>query len=198
MTLVIENGTGVTNAVAYVQATAATTLLTARNLVTAAWTALGTSGQEQAIVRGADLLNDQRRHPWKGTITVQGQAMMWPRTGIAFPLVLPLCNALYAVAIANGIQFDAASSSLGSITQVALPGGLSVTFDPAGSAPESDPTASPLVRLSMVDGLLFPYILLPRDAVIGAAGGVVFVPQTRTVHTVNGDITTTVPPEYCV
>lgn len=199
MPLIIENGTGVPNAVAYVQAATATAFLTTRGIVSAAWTALGTVGQEGAIIRGADLLNDQRRHPWKGAITVQGQSMMWPRIGLAFPSVLPLCNALYALAIANGTVFDAASSVFGSITEVALPGGLSVHFDPKGAAPESDPTASPLVRLSVVDGLLFPYILLPRDAIIGASGGAVFLPLTQSVHVPGGGVVQqVVPPEYCV
>lgn len=183
MPIAVEDGTGITNAVAYCSEATATALLAARGLATASWTSLEPSAREAFLVRGADLLNDQRRHPWKGTVVTEGQPMMFPRTGIAFPAVLPLCNALYAISLQSGVAYDTTSNPLGSITNVSLPGGLSVTFDPMGSAPESDPSATPMIRHPTVDGLLFPYVLLPRDAQIGAAGGVVFVPTTEQSRT---------------
>lgn len=175
MSLIVEDGTGVTGAVSYVDEAGALALLTARGLVTDAYTALGTAGQAQAILRGADLLNDQRRHPWKGAITVPGRQMMWPRDGIVFPAVMALCNALYAIDLANGVAYADPSSPLGSITSVDI-GPISVAFDPKGTAAESDPSSYALVRNPTIDGLLFPYVLLPRDAILGGGGGVAFYP----------------------
>lgn len=200
MALTVEDGTGVTNAVAYSTEATATAYLTARGVVSAAWTALATSAREALLVRGADLLNDFRRHPFKGAEKVLGQTMAWPRTGIVFPQVLPLCNALYAVSMANGILYDATSNPLGNITSVALPGGLKVEFDPMGSDPDTNPGSTPLIRHPTVDGLLYPYVLLPRDAAIGSSGGVVFVPLTEVITDGVGNVvqTAALAPSYLV
>lgn len=78
MTLIVEDGSGMATAEAYVSVADATTRHTA--LGNAAWT--GTDAAKEAAIRRATQYMEQAyRGRWKGTRLYRVQALSWPRYG---------------------------------------------------------------------------------------------------------------------
>ena len=79
MTLVVENGTGLTNAESYVSVANADARLTA--LGKTDWAALSTTVKEQSLRRATAYIEQAYRSRWKGTKSTRDQALSWPRWG---------------------------------------------------------------------------------------------------------------------
>lgn len=77
MALVIEDGSGLPGAEAYVSVADADTYFAARG--NAAWAALETGAKEQALRAGADYLGSTYGEQWKGERVSAVQALDWPR-----------------------------------------------------------------------------------------------------------------------
>jgi hypothetical protein len=77
MALVVEDGTGLSGANAYVDVAFVTTYLSLRG--DADWADLDTVDQEAAIVRATYALDYQYRDAWKGIRKTATQARAWPR-----------------------------------------------------------------------------------------------------------------------
>lgn len=77
MALVVEDGTGLSNAESYLSVTDANTYFT--NLGTTAWT--GTDAVKEAVLRKATQYLDAT-YSWAGTIASTTQALNWPREGV--------------------------------------------------------------------------------------------------------------------
>ncbi len=80
MTLIVEDGTAMGDAEAYVSVAEADTYFADRG--NAAWAALDTAGKEQALRKGADYMVQKFRRRWKGIRVDAAQALDWPRAGV--------------------------------------------------------------------------------------------------------------------
>lgn len=80
MALVVEDGTGLPNAEAYISVTNADAYFLARG--NAAWSALTDEAKEQALRNGADYMLGVYGPRWKGARKTAEQALDWPRIGV--------------------------------------------------------------------------------------------------------------------
>lgn len=110
MALIVEDGTGLPDAEAYISIADADTYFAARG--NAAWAALDTSAKESALRLGADYMEGAYAARWKGCRVSPGQALSWPRDGVvvsgyalpddAVPLAVARANAELAVRASTG------------------------------------------------------------------------------------------------
>jgi hypothetical protein len=80
MTLVVEDGTGKTNANTFADVATISAWWTDRGGSTV-WDALTTPQKEAAAVKASDYLRNNRRFRWSGTKKTYLQRMSWPRIG---------------------------------------------------------------------------------------------------------------------
>lgn len=80
MAIVVEDGTGKSNATSLTSVAFASTWWTARG-DSVGWGPLSTTIKEQALVRASDYLRNQKRYRWRGTKLTFAQTMPWPRSG---------------------------------------------------------------------------------------------------------------------
>lgn len=80
MAIVIEDGTGLTDAEAYISVADADTYFAARG--NAAWGALLEAAKEAALRLGADYMEAVYGERWKGARVSMTQALSWPRDGV--------------------------------------------------------------------------------------------------------------------
>jgi hypothetical protein len=80
MTIVVEDGSGKTDAVSYCSAADADAFHLARG--NAAWADLDPADKESALVRATDHMLEFYRGRWKGVRTNTTQALDWPRSGV--------------------------------------------------------------------------------------------------------------------
>lgn len=82
MAIVVEDGTGFSNAQSYSSVTAADTYHAARG--NASWAALAVTAKEQALVKATDAIDDRYATRWHGDVFAEGQALDWPRSYVPF------------------------------------------------------------------------------------------------------------------
>jgi hypothetical protein len=80
MTLIVENGTGLSNAESFVSVADADARRTAFGDGTA-WSALTTEQKEQALRKATAFMEQRYRQRWRGTKLLRDQALSWPRFG---------------------------------------------------------------------------------------------------------------------
>jgi hypothetical protein len=79
-TLVLEDGTGISNANAYVAAADIATILEVNPVSTTAWAALTPQQQDDYAIWASNWLDDY--FDWKGYKTVPTSGLRWPRCGV--------------------------------------------------------------------------------------------------------------------
>lgn len=79
MSLVVEDGTGLSTAESYISVTDADTYFTARGVT--AWTG-STTVKEQALRKATDYLLQRYRSRWQGVRMLSTQALDWPRANV--------------------------------------------------------------------------------------------------------------------
>ena len=80
MALVVEDGTGLSTAEAFVSVATADTYFTTTHIESSAvWSAASTPQKEGALRYASTILSN--RYQWPGTIAVETQALAWPRDG---------------------------------------------------------------------------------------------------------------------
>lgn len=92
MAVVIEDGTGVATANAYVDVATANAYFLARNVTT--WAAKTTPEKEAAIIRGTEFIEAEYAGKWAGGRSTFIQALAWPRVGVPGPDYVGLLPAL--------------------------------------------------------------------------------------------------------
>lgn len=91
MALIVEDGTGKSDAESYISVADADTYHTARG--NTAWTSLsGDTVKEQALRKAADYMVQAYRQRWKGVRKSSTQALDWPRSGVLVEQVLDTAN----------------------------------------------------------------------------------------------------------
>lgn len=127
MALIVDDGTGLATAEAYISVTDADAYFLAR--ANTAWAALTTGAKEAALRQGADYLEGYR---WKGERLTSAQALAWPRSGVvvdgvtaaAVPEAIRRANAELAVRASQG----ALSVDVGAAVKSEQVGPISVTY----------------------------------------------------------------------
>lgn len=110
MALVVEDGTGNSDAEAYISVADADTYFAARG--NAVWADLTTEQKEQSLRKGADYMEAQYGQRWKGERVSMTQALSWPRDGVVVngfevpddevPQAVARANAEFAVRASAG------------------------------------------------------------------------------------------------
>ena len=81
MTIVVEDGTGLSTAESYISVADATTYFTARGNTT--WAAISTDALREAYLRQAtEYMISTYRRRWQGVRLDEDQALDWPRQGV--------------------------------------------------------------------------------------------------------------------
>jgi hypothetical protein len=128
MAIVIEDGTGLADAEAYISVADADTYFAARG--NAAWAALTEPQKEQALRLGTDYMGQAYGQRWCGTRTTTTQALDWPRTGACgiaadvVPVAVKRANAELAVRASAGVLL----SDQGAQVKQEVVGPISVTY----------------------------------------------------------------------
>lgn len=122
MALIVEDGTGMADAEAYISVADADTYFAARG--NASWAALTTEAKEQALRLGADYMGAVYGPRWCGTRLTTTQALDWPRDVEGVPEAVKRANAELAVrASAAPLLADA-----GAQVKQEVVGPISVTY----------------------------------------------------------------------
>jgi len=87
VSLVVEDGSGRSDAEAYMSVADADTYHANRG--NAAWAALTADAKEQALRRAADYMNAVYGGAWRGSRMTIAQALDWPRTCVIVPTPIP-------------------------------------------------------------------------------------------------------------
>lgn len=101
MAIVIEDGTGLPNAEAYISVADADAYFAARG--NAAWAALTEAQKEQALRLGADYMGAEYGRRWCGKRLTDTQALDWPRGVEGVPEAVKRANAELAVRASAGV-----------------------------------------------------------------------------------------------
>lgn len=152
MAIVIEDGTGLADAEAYISVADADTYFAAR--ANSAWALLNTAAKEAALRLGADYMEAVYGERWKGARVSMTQALSWPRDGVCVngfevpddvvPVAVARANAELAVRASAGTLLADQGAQVVSETV----GPISVTYAEG---------ARQYTRYAYVDGLLAAY-----------------------------------------
>lgn len=152
MAIVVEDGTGLADAEAYISVADADAYFLARG--NTVWAALAEPAKEAALRLGADYMEAVYGHRWKGARISMTQALSWPRDGVCVngfdvpddvvPLAVARANAELAVRASAGSLLVDQGAQVVSETV----GPISVTYATG---------ARQYTRYAYVDGLLGQY-----------------------------------------
>lgn len=143
MTLIVEDGTGLPNAEAYISVADADAYFEARGNM--AWGDLALPAREAALRLGADYMAQVYGPRWAGARLTDTQALDWPRCREGVPAAVARANAELAARAASGPLLADQGPAVKSETV----GPLSVTY--ADGARQS-------VRYAAVDAMLAPLL----------------------------------------
>lgn len=152
MTLVVEDGTGLSTAESYVSVADADARQTSLGIT--AWTGNETI-KEQALRRATAFMEQRYRSRWKGTRLLRAQALSWPRYGATVDGYDLDSNAIPAD-IANACA-DLAVTALSETLNEALERGI-VREKVGPLETEYDPFSSQAKRYPAIDQMLAPYL----------------------------------------
>lgn len=100
MALIVEDGTGLPDAEAYISVADADAYFAARG--NAAWAALTTEAKEAALRLATDYMEAEYGPRWRGNRLTAEQALSWPRGGEGVPEAVRRANAELAVRASAG------------------------------------------------------------------------------------------------
>lgn len=137
VTIVVEDGTGLGTADAYVSVAEAATLLSFHP-DEATWSALTQTQQEDAIKAATEFLDMRWR--WYGQVNTTTQALQWPRTKMlnskgrwlaagAIPTELKKATAYIAITAVKEVTLNELVRETGAVKQY-FTDGLNILFDP--------------------------------------------------------------------
>lgn len=113
MSLITEDGTGLSTAESYVSVAAADTRLAALGLTN--WALLITAEKEQALRRATAHIEQVYRLRWKGTRRTTTQALAWPRHSVVIDDYTTVASDVVPIDVANAcaeLAFKAAAGDL--------------------------------------------------------------------------------------
>ncbi len=151
MSLVVEDGSIVDGAQSLASVAYADTYFTSRG--NAVWAAAATESKEAALIRATDYLCGL---DWDGTTVRADQALCWPRSGMTdkdgwavdinvVPDAVQRACCEMAVEALGGALTPSLDRG-GKIASVAVPGAVSVTYQPGAPAGKTYPAIKALLR----------------------------------------------------
>ena len=161
MALIVEDGTGKSNAESYISVADADTYHS--NLGNTSWAALETGPKEILLRKATNYMIQVYRDLWNGLRSVSGQALDWPRSGVVVDdfvaidideMPNEILNACAELALKSNASELLADKTRGVKRKKIGP--LDTTFDT--SSPEGK-------RYSSVDAMLNPYIRFSKNSI---------------------------------
>lgn len=165
MSLIVEDGTGKTDAESYISVADASTYHAARG--NTAWAALATDAlREQALRRATDYMGQAYRERWKGYRKTATQLLDWPRSFVYLEPFVHGAVGTYPYLVPDDsvpelVRRSCAELALRAAAGTALmaDSGQGVTREKIGPIEvEYSEFSSSMVRYSAVDGSLAPYL----------------------------------------
>lgn len=165
MALIVEDGTGRSDAESYASVAEADTYHTNRG--NAAWTALNTTAKEQALRKATDYMVQTYRERWRGRRVKQTQTLDWPRVGVVldeaqmpYPGVYGFFQVDYTIVppeVKNACSELALRASTGTLLDDIAPevaaetvGPISVTYQPGAKQTTTYPAVDRIVNPFLV------------------------------------------------
>lgn len=161
--LVVEDGTGLPEADAYVSVTNADRYFEDRGV--SAWAAFTADTKIVAIRRATDFIEEQYRDEFAGVRATLGQALSFPRdtTGAVLPVSLVRATLELALLAAEGDLYVRDNATIGAervvVEERKKIGPLEKTLRYA-DAPSSVDMTGPTIAVSRVDALLKPLLVV--------------------------------------
>ena len=152
MSIVVEDGTGLPNAEAYISTADADAYFLSRG--NAAWAALDPTAKEAALRNGCDYM--EAAYQWKGSRMTPTQALSWPRGGVVVDGVL-LADDVVPLAIARANAELAVRASAGPLEADETAQVTRETVGPITVQYATDARQNP--RYAAVDAMLAAYTL---------------------------------------
>jgi len=153
MTLIVEDGTIVAGADAYISAEDATAYHAARG--NTAWAALSADEMDQHIRKATDYMVQVYSLRWKGDRVTATQALDWPREGVEV-YGFEIDSDVLPEAVANACAELALRASAGDLTPDVTRRTLREKVGPIEV--EYDPNAPTLPDYQAIDNMLAPYL----------------------------------------
>lgn len=162
MPLVVEDGTGLANAEAYISVADATTYHAARG--NAAWAGFSDSLKEQLLRKATEYMQQMYRTRWLSYRTTNTQALDWPRAEV--PLYdAPRGYGAFSSYVPNNIVPVEVQRACAELALIANDGALAPVQDRVTVSEkvgpievQYDPSRSPYKTYPHVDRMLMPYL----------------------------------------
>jgi hypothetical protein len=171
MALVVEDGTGLTNAQSLCSVATADSYWTTRGgTLGESWGAAVVVDKELALARASDYVRNQSRYRWRGSKKTYAQRMPWPRLGAVERDGPAIPETVVPWQVAEAVSYLAARSVGGEDLSPDLARGgriVSERIDVLSTTYGDD--ASPYDILQVVDGLLAPLLRQTLDDSMSAA-----------------------------
>ena len=163
MAIIVEDGSGLSNSETYISVADSLTYHAARG--NAAWAALTTAQQEQALRRAADYMVQVYRLRWKGVRMLSTQALDWPRAYVYLEPVITGANLEFPNLVADDIVPAEVARACADLALKAAAGELysdqsqGVVREKIGPIEvEYDRFSPRAVKYSAIDALLRPFL----------------------------------------
>lgn len=154
MSLIVEDGTGLSTAESYVSVAAADTRMTALGLTN--WGTLSTTEKEQALRRSTQHMLRAYRGRWKGTRVTSTQALDWPRYIPDMVDGHPVLSSVVPTDIANACADLALKAAAGDLAPDLERAVIRKKVGPLET--EYSPHSPQATRYRAIDMALAPYI----------------------------------------
>jgi len=153
MALIVEDGSGKSDSESYISVTDADTRQAALGLTD--WAGLSTAEKEQLLRQAADYMLQVYRSGWKGNRMLSTQALDFPRYGIVVD-GFDIGNDVVPAEVANACADLALQANSGVL--LVNQGQKVIKKKIAVLETTYEPSSSPVVRYSAIDGMLAPYL----------------------------------------
>lgn len=154
MALVVEDGTGKTDAESYISVTDADTRQA--SLGETDWAALETAAKEQLLRKATNYMTQKYRDSWKGYRTSTTQLLCWPRSGVVVDLSTTIDVDSLPADIANACSDLALTANDGELLADTTRPVIEKTIGPLTT--KYGEGAAQATRYNAVESILRPYL----------------------------------------
>lgn len=153
MSLVVENGTGLSNAESYISEAESLTYQASRGNTT--WNTITSGQREEALRRATDYMLQAYRASWQGVRGSSTQALDWPRYDVVVDGYY-LASNIIPQAVKNACAELALRAAAGELYSDQSQGVISKQVGPIKV--EYDKSSPISVRYKSIDSILLPYL----------------------------------------
>lgn len=154
MSLIVEDGTGLTNSESYISVAGADTRQA--NLGNDTWAPLTTAEKEEALRRATQYMLQAYRQRWIGLRLSINQALDWPRWGVVIDEFYPVASNIVPTDIANACSDLAFKAAAGDLAPDLAQGVIRKKIGPIET--EYNRGSPQFTRFRAIDMMLAPYL----------------------------------------